>query len=101
MAGSIYKIQVVFVPFKKIFHLYGMTFYCYASLPFKVHIIKNLVLEFSFRNCIRFFKKPVSQGAFAVVYMSNNTEITDIVHQGCKFKIRCKYIKIKNAPQPP
>jgi len=68
----------------EILHLDGMTFYCNASFPFKIHIIKDLVLVFPFCNCIGYFKQPVSQGAFPMIYVRDNTEVTDPVHQSLR-----------------
>ena len=81
MSGCVNKIKKVFFSFVYVFHLYCMALDCNASFSLQFHIIKNLIMEFTFRNCICLFKKSVGQGTFAMVNMSDDTEITDIVHQ--------------------
>jgi hypothetical protein len=69
-----------------------------APLPFKLHVIKNLVLIFSFRYCIGYFKQTVRQGAFTMVDMSYNAEVADIMLHSALDEIRCKYIKYPSFP---
>lgn len=51
-----------------------------AALPFNIHIIKYLVLKITFGNGIGYFEQPVGKSAFAVIYMSDDTKISDIFH---------------------
>jgi hypothetical protein len=40
---------------------------------------------------MRNFEKTVSQGAFTVIYMSNDAKISDILHSFAnRLKVRCK-----------
>jgi hypothetical protein len=58
-----------------------MAFDCDASFPFKIHIVKYLVLVFPFCYSVGLFKQTIGQGAFTMVDVCYNTEITDPVHQ--------------------
>jgi hypothetical protein len=42
-----------------------------AALAFEVHIVEHLVAEFAGTDGARFFKEPVGQRAFSVVYVRN------------------------------
>jgi hypothetical protein len=64
----------------KIFHLDRMALNGDPPFPFQIHIVKNLILIFSFRNCIGLLKEPVGQGAFTMVDVRDDAEITDIIH---------------------
>jgi hypothetical protein len=57
-----------------------MAFYRNPPLPFKIHIVKDLILIFPFRYCIGLFKQAVSQGTFTMVDVSYDTEIPNLVH---------------------
>jgi hypothetical protein len=67
-------------------HLDGMAFNGNASLPFKIHVIKHLVLKFTFSNGFCFLKKPVGQGALAMINMCDDTEVPDVIHQFPEYK---------------
>ena len=101
MPGSIDKVEKVLLSFMDIFHLDGMALYCYSSFPLEIHIIEDLVLIFPFRYGLGFLKQPVSQGAFTVVNMCYDAEISDVVHQQSVIKIRCKYKNSFRPPNPP
>ena len=85
MSRGVDKVQNVLFPFSCIFHLDGMTLDRNASLPLKIHIIKNLILEVPLSYCICFFKETIGQSAFSMVDMCYDTEISDIIHQDCRF----------------
>ena len=80
MPRSVDKVQIISFTNVIIFHLDRVALDGDAPLPFKVHIVENLILVFPFRDCVCLFKKAVSQGAFTVVNMGYNAEITDTVH---------------------
>ena len=49
----------------------------YAPLPLQIHVIQNLGLHFPLcqKSCL--FNNPVRQGGFSMVYMCDDTKITD------------------------
>jgi len=51
-----------------------------ATLSFNIHVVKDLILLLPFGNGSGRFQKPVGQGAFTVVYVSDDAEIANIVH---------------------
>ena len=61
-------------------HLDGVAFNGNATLAFKVHIVEHLVLKVFSANGVGVFKQSVGQGAFAVVDMSDDAEIANMVH---------------------
>lgn len=82
MPGRVYQVEKIFPAIRFIFHLDGMALDCDPPLPFQIHAVKNLIMKIPFGYRIGPFKKPVGQGAFAMVYMGYNAEVTNIVHQG-------------------
>lgn len=58
-----------------------MAFNGYAPFSLQIHIIQYLFLHFSLCDGAGSFQKPVSKGGFAVVYMRDDAEITNIVHE--------------------
>ena len=49
-----------------------------AALPLKVHVVKNLVLHFPFREEAGLLDNAVCQRALAVINMRDDTEISDM-----------------------
>ena len=92
MPRCVNKIQNILFLFIGILHLNGMTFYGDATLSFQIHIIKHLGLHIFAFNGLGILKQTIGQGALAMVYMSNNTEIADIFHSPIFFT----YAKIEN-----
>lgn len=80
MPGSINQIQNILLSIVKIVHLNRMAFDRNAPFPFQVHVVKHLCLKVSFRNCVSHLKKAISQGAFPMINMGYDTEITDVFH---------------------
>jgi len=81
MAGGVNEIQeIIFAVFCTVGQAYGLAFDRYASFPFNVHGVKKLVVELAVGYHIAKLDKAVSQGGFAVVNVSNDTEISNIVH---------------------
>ena len=60
--------------------LNGVTFNGNSFLSFQVHIIQHLVHHISFADGVGRLQKAVSQGGFAVVNMSDDAKITDVLH---------------------
>jgi hypothetical protein len=52
-----------------------------AFLPFQVHIIEDLVHHFSVTDGIGGLKQTICQSRFAMINMSNDTEIPDFFHR--------------------
>ena len=88
MARGIDQIQHICPSIILIFHLYGMAFNGDPPFPFKVHIIQYLVLKISFRKGMGHFQQPVSQGAFTMINVGNNTEVPDVIHPTGKFELQ-------------
>jgi hypothetical protein len=51
-----------------------------AALPLQLHIVENLVLEITLCNGVGVHKHPVGQSAFPVINVSNNAEVSDVLH---------------------
>jgi hypothetical protein len=58
----------------------SVAFDSYAPFPLDIHIIQDLVLKVPFIANAGILNKPVGQGGFAMVDMSNDTEVSDIFH---------------------
>ena len=78
MSRSVNKIQDILLAIKLILHLDGMTFYRDASLLLEVHVVKHLA--FSYLNRVSTFQKTVGNGALTMVDVSNDAEITYMLH---------------------
>ena len=79
MARSIDQVQEIFLSFLFVFHLNGMAFNSYATLPFQVHIIKDLFLQIAFGNCTGHFKQPVRQGTLPMINMGDDAEVSYVL----------------------
>ena len=93
MSGSINKIESVAGAVQRIVHLDCMAFDCYASFPFKLHVVKHLRLQILCRHCVGVFQQSVGKGAFAMVYMSYYTEVAYILHLLC---VEFSYFRLQN-----
>jgi hypothetical protein len=62
-------------------HLDGVALDCNASLPLKIHVVENLVLEIARINGPCHLKESVGKSALAMVYMCDYAEVTYVVHQ--------------------
>ena len=51
-----------------------------AAFAFQVHAVENLFTHFAVGESSAVFDKTVGQGGFAVVDVSNDGKITDVVH---------------------
>jgi len=72
------QVKQIFLPVPGIFHLYGMTFDGDSTFPFQVHVIQHLV--FSDGHRVSKLQQTVSQGAFTVVDVSYDAEISNVLH---------------------
>ena len=61
-------------------HLNSVTLDGDAALFLQVHIVQNLVLHLADINRARQLQHAIRQGAFTVVNMRNNTEISYLIH---------------------
>jgi hypothetical protein len=50
--------------------------------PFQVHIVQYLVHHVTIGNGIGSLQQAICQRTFAVVNMGDNTEVTDLLHNG-------------------
>ncbi|OAV71736.1 hypothetical protein Barb7_03162 [Bacteroidales bacterium Barb7] len=81
MSRRINQIQRIGFAVFHVIHLYGMALDGNAALALQIHIVQHLRLHVFGINGFGGFKQAVCQGTFAVIYMSDDTEITDILHQ--------------------
>jgi hypothetical protein len=51
-----------------------------TSFPFNIHVVQHLVLLFPFPDGVGSFEQSVCQGAFPMINMGDNAEITDVLH---------------------
>jgi len=80
VSGRVNEIQDIIASFELIFHLDGMALDGYASFPFQIHIIQNLILKIPFCQGMCNLNQAVSQGTFSMVNVCNDAEISDPVH---------------------
>ena len=95
MSRGVNQIQNIFFLLINELHLDSMTFDSNATLAFQIHVIKNLGLHVFAFNGLGILKQTIGQGALAMVYMSNNTEIADIFHLPIFFT----FAKIEKLPK--
>src|SRR5437870_1111642 len=84
------KVECILLSVQLIIYLDRMAFNCNAAFTLQIHVIKHLVLSVLFGNRMCILKQPVSERTFAVVDVSDDTEIANIFHQGCE----CTKMKI-------
>ena len=78
MSRSVNKVEYILFTIMLIFHLDGMTFYCYATFFLQIHIVKHLTA--CHLDCLRIFQQSVGQCRLAMVYMCDYTEISYVIH---------------------
>ena len=81
MAGRVDEVEDVFLAAALVLHLDGVALYRDALFALQLHVIEYLRLQVALRYGVGRFEQPVGNGAFAVVYMGYNGEISDILHQ--------------------
>jgi len=87
MSGCVDKVELILLPvFGFVLHPHRVGFDSYTPLPFKIHVIEDLILHFLSADSTCQFQKTVGEGGFAVVNMGNNTEISYKIC--CHFKSR-------------
>ena len=64
-----------------------MTLNGYTALTFQVHIVQHLLLQISLRNRAGELQQTVGQGAFSMVDMCNDTEVSDVLHRSQKYDL--------------
>ena len=80
MARCIYKVKNIFLAvFSLINKSDCLGFYCDSSFSFQVHIVKYLVLHFSFGKKARCLYQSVGKGALAMVDMRDNAKVSDFI----------------------
>ena len=52
------------------------------SLAFDFHAVKELVLELTLRDEAAQLDHPVGKGRFAMIYVSNDTKVSDMFRHG-------------------
>jgi hypothetical protein len=59
-----------------------------ASLPFDLHVIKELVAKLPVINQAGVLNQTVGQGGFPVIDMGNNAEISNLLHVQVDFSLQ-------------
>jgi hypothetical protein len=59
---------------------HGLAFDGNASLPFNIHVIKDLVAKLPVINQAGVLNQTVGQGGFAMIDVGNNAEISNLLH---------------------
>ena len=78
MPGAVDEVEFVcFAVFGGVFHANGLGLDGNALFAFEVHAIEELVTAFPRRDRPCHFEEAIREGCFAVVDMSNDTEIAD------------------------
>ena len=88
VAGRINQVERVRFPVVGVLHLDGMALDSDATLTLQVHVVEQLGLHVALGHGAREFKKPVGQGAFAVVDVGNNAKVADILQRRAVFSQR-------------
>src|SRR5262245_62106478 len=78
-----------------IIYLNRMTFYRNTFFSLKVHIVQYLVHHLTFADRVGRLQEPVGQGGFAVVDMSNDAKIADVLHYALCLVFRMRKGKAK------
>ena len=91
MSRGINEVQDIFLALVHILHLNGMTLDGDATFALQVHIIEHLT--FSHLNGLGKLQHSVSQGRLTVVDMSDDTEVSYMIHVLLR-AIICKITKI-------
>ena len=72
-------------------HLDSVAFDGNSPLPFEVHIVQCLVLHLALSNGSSGLEQAIGQGAFPVVDVGNDAEISDVIHRkGLRHKINAE-----------
>ena len=64
----------------QILHLNGMTFYRYSPLALYIHVVQRLGLHIPFGNRMGILQETIRQGAFPMINMRYNAEISNLLH---------------------
>ena len=78
MSRSVDQVEDIFFAIVHILHLDGVALDCNTTLTLQVHVVKHLSL--SHLNGLGKLQHSVSQRRLTVVYMCNDTEISDMIH---------------------
>jgi len=76
MSRRVNQVQCVFL----VFHPDRLQFDGDAPFPLQIHGVEKLFLHFALFNSFGDFQHPVGEGRFSVVYMGNDTKVSDIFH---------------------
>ena len=77
-----------------VLHLDSVALDCDTFFAFEVHIVEHLRLHFALIKRVGVFEQTVGQCAFAVIDVSDDTEIADIFHINTNFNFARKYTQI-------
>ena len=84
MTRSIDQVKVIGLAiFCSIVYFYSTGLDGNAALTLQLHVVQQLILHLSLADGGGFLQNTVSQGGFAVVNMSNNGKITDMIQSVC------------------
>ena len=93
VTGSVNQIEHIFLSiFGFVSHLNGVAFDGNSPLAFEVHIVERLVLHLPLCNGSSGLEQAVGQGAFPVVDVGNDAEVSNVFHRsrlGHKISAEC------------
>jgi len=89
VARSIDKIEIEYLTGSaRVGEHHGLALDGNASLPFDIHIIKELVAKLPVINQAGVLNQTVGQGGFPVIDMGNNAEISNLLHGQFDFSLQ-------------
>ena len=80
MTRGVNQVKDIFLAFQGVIHLDCMALNGNTPFSFEIHIIEQLLLHIPAGNSMRSFQQPIRQGTLAMIDMSDDTEIPNILH---------------------
>jgi hypothetical protein len=84
VSGSIDQVQYVLLTIERVIHLNCMALDGDPAFALKVHIIERLLLNISIADSASCLQQTISKGAFPVIDVRNDAEISDVLHKSAK-----------------
>lgn len=78
VSGSVNQMQQIVLSVVVVYHRACLCFDCDASFSFHIQLVQDLLLS-SRLDGAREFKESVAESALAMIYMSNNAEVSEAV----------------------
>jgi hypothetical protein len=82
VAGCINQVEDIFLSVSRmdIPHLDSVALDGDTSLALQIHIVRGLILHLAFADGVRIFQQPVGERTLAVVNVSDNAKIANVLH---------------------